>query len=306
MRKIFFIFCLLTTENVHLYCQNVSSVLGYSGIDYNYNKITIRNIPLFNAGEIKERGIKKCYIIHPWFSWTNNTPQTDTISIFNFYADGNIQREIRYRSWDKSMQDTIEPGSYEKRFKKIDSTVSVQNSQTEITKYYIWAFNWESDVEDTGYIKKEIYDNKNRLIEYKHNGTPDYHQINFCGTGITLHDKYRYDENNNIIYYQDLYFREYASFKYRQNSRVVRVYDSLTKKQLRKYTVHIKVNDETILEKEGFITTLKRFDKNSKLFSLISNRQSGRGFSSKDYIFVYEYFDRQEPQQGKEKLFVAK
>jgi hypothetical protein len=307
MKKLTFIVFLLSTGTVHLSGQNISSILGYSGIDYNYNKITIRNTPLFNKEEIKNRGIKACCIIHRALNWKSETIQTDTLAIFNFNPDGNIEREIRFGTWYINNRDTIDAGhSYSRNFaKKIDSTVSVLNGQTIVTTYYIWAFNWENTIEDTGYIKKEIYDNKHRLTEFKHNGTTDYHTIYFCGTGITFHDKYKYDNKNNIIFYQDVYSRQWATFGYHKNSRVVRVYDSQTKKLKIKYRVHVDINDETIIEKEESITTISRLSKNSKLFNFISVRPGSNSYGSDEYIILYEYFDKQINEQGKEKLFVT-
>jgi hypothetical protein len=128
------------------------------------------------------------------------------------------------------------------------------------------------------------------MIELKMNGTVDFHMINFCGTGMTFHDKYRYDENDRIVYYQDARWVKYATFSYHPRHRVVRVYDSLTHRLERKYKVYIDVNRLAITEKADETIILTRLSRDSKLFSLFTLK--GNHSIPDEYFLIYEYFDK--------------
>lgn len=296
MKKLLLI-VLMITGNIRLSSQTVDNILGVN--NYYYHLISIRKTPLFNAEEIKTRGIRSCMIIEPMYG-----NRTDTLFIFNFDRAGNIEKEIRFMNGYMSRRDTINGTWSEKRnYSRIDSTVSMMEGQKIVTKYYVWAFNPEIPEEDTGYIKRIVYDDKDRMVEFKMNGTKDYFKYIFCGTGITFDNKYRYNEKGDLIYYKDAYSRKYVTYKYHPYSRVVRIYDTATNKLITKFTVNIKENDKEIIEKDDFITTLTRVDKGSKLFSFFSTRQDCKDCGVSDYLLLYEYFDN---VPSKEKLLVTK
>ena len=276
--------------------QTAASIVNYSS-DYMYQKLSLRNTPLFDPQEIKARNIRGCTIIHPWIYWDKNMKITDTLFIYDFDSTGNITREISFRTWARGERDTTYwPISELGYFSRIDSTVHEQNDQTTLTKYFIWAFDPESNEVDTGYVQKYVYDNKRRVIEFKMNGTVDYHKIYFCGTGITHHKKYRYDEKDRIIFYEFLDGREYASFEHLKNRCRIRVYDKTGIRPTRKYFIRFKVDDEAIIENDGqFTVKLTRLDKGSKLFTHFSDKQNGKGMPVREYLFIYDYFDQPGP-----------
>ena len=271
--------------------QTAASIVNNSN-DYMYQKASLRNTPLFDPQEIKARGIRSCTIIHPWIYWDKNVKITDTIFIYDFDLTGNIKRQISFRTREEK-DTTYWPISELQYYSRIDSTVVKQDDQATVTKFFIWAFDFESTEVDTGYIQKYVYDNKNRLIAFKMNGTVDYHKINFCGTGITHHKKYGYDEKDRIVFYQDLEGREYAYFKYLKNRCALRVYDNTTNKLTRKYSIRIEVNDEAIIEDDRQYTIkLTRLEKGSNLFSHFSDKQNGKGTVVDEYLFIYDYIDQ--------------
>jgi hypothetical protein len=296
MKKLLLI-VLLNAGNIRLNSQTVEDILGRN--TYYYHLISIRNTPLFNAEEIKARGIRSCMIIEPMYK-----NRTDTLFIFNFDRTGNIEREIRFMNGYLSRRDTINGPRSEKRYyNRIDSTVSMMQGQKIVTKYYVWAFNPEIPEEDTSYIKRIVYDDKDRMVEFKMDGTQDYLHLTHCGTGITFDNKYRYNEKNDLVCYKDAYSREYATFSYHLRSRVVRVYDTLTNRLKRKFTVRITNTDKEIIEKDDLITSLTRVDKGSKLFSFFSTRQDCKDCVASGYLLLYEYPDSPSP---KENLLVSK
>src|SRR5258705_3305459 len=178
MKKLLLII-LIIIGNIQLNSQTVQDILGIN--TYYYHLISIRNTLLFNAEEIKARGIRSCMIIEPMYK-----TRTDTLYIFNFDRTGSIEREIRFMNGYMSSRDTINgPRSEERYYSRIDSTISMMQGQKIVTKYYVWAFNPWIPEEDTSYIKRIVYDDKDRMVEFKMNGTEDYFKYTFCGTGIT-------------------------------------------------------------------------------------------------------------------------
>ena len=288
MKKLFVIVFLIVIAN-HLCSQAVTYIMGTVGLEYSYQKLSLRNTPVFDAQEIKAKNIRSCTIIQPW-NWKNDP---DTLFIFEFDATGNINREIRFRSWDRSKKDTIYwPESELRYYDRVDTTVERQNGKTIITKYYVWAFNYETEEIDTSYIKRITYDEKNRMIAFKMDGTRDYLELTHCGTGITHDKKYQYDKKDRIIGYRDLHWREYSIFEHKKNRCIIRIYDTTTNKLVRKSTIHFKINDEAIVENDGsFTIKLTRLNKGSNLFRHISDEQNG-DFTPSEYIFIYDYFDR--------------
>lgn len=307
MKKLFLIFLLMSSGVVKLHSQTVSSIVGYSNSEYNYQELSIRNTELFDTKEIKTKRIKSCTIIHPWYYWDKKINVTDTLFIFDFDSTGNIARKIRFNSWPRDYRDTTIGSLSEKDFYSlIESTELKQNNLTLVTKYYIWPFNYESQEVDTGYIKEITYDERRRMINFKMNGTSDYFNYTFCGTGITHDKKYRYDNKDRIIFYQDAYSREYATFQYNKHRRIIQVYDSLTNELKRKSVVHIDINSKTITERDAsFTVTLTRLSNGSNLFSQISHKQNGKGFTPHNYLLIYEYFDNPF-NPTKERLLVTK
>ena len=302
MKKLFVI-VFLVIMSYSLCSQTVAWVAGgIGGGEYVYDEVSLRNTPLFNANEIKTKNIRGCTIIRSP-GW-NNTP--DTLYIFDFDESGNIKREIRFRSWMTDNKDTIYwPVSELKHFSRIDSTKENKNGQTIITKYYVWAFNDETQEIDTSYIKKFIYDDRNMLMEFKMNGTRDFLEYARCGTGITYHQKYRYDEKKRIIYYHDLYSRDYLVIEHQKNRCLFRTYDSTTNKLVRKDVMHLKINDKALTENDGLFTIkLTRLNKGSRLFSQISNKQNGKRMTPDEYLLIYDYFDR--PQSPTDPIVKAK
>jgi len=287
MKKLFVIVFLFILSG-HTYSQTVTTVMGTVGHEFTYEKLSLRNTPIFDAKEIKARNIRSCTIIQPW-NWKNDP---DTLYVFDFDETGNIKREIHSRYWDRSIKDTTYyPVSELEYYTRIDSTVEKQNGQTIITKYYVWAFNYESEEIDTSYIKTLIYDDRHRLTEFEMHGTEDYFKITFCGTGITFHRKYQYDDKNRIIYYEDIHGHQRAFFEHRRNQCRIRVYDTKTNELLRKPIIRFKINDEAIIENDGsFTVKLTRLNKGSNLFSNISDKQNG-DFTPSEYFFIYDYFE---------------
>ena len=273
------------------YGQTARSVIGTVGNENSYEKLSLRNTELFDAKEIKAKNIRYCTIIQPW-NWKNNP---DTLRIFEFDTAGNIEREIQFRSWDITTKDTLDfPISELRYYARVDSTVEKRDGQTIITKYYVWAFNQFSEITDTSYIKKFVFDNKNRLVEFVMNGTRDYLEYTHCGTGITHHKKYRYDEKNRIVYVRDLHWREYSTIEHKKNHCLIRVYDTTINKLTRKAIIRFKINDDSITENDGLFTVkLTRLNKGSNLFSRISDKQNG-DFTPSEYIFIYDYFESRE------------
>lgn len=282
----------LSVLSGRLCSQTVTSIIGTVGHEGSYERLSLRNTPVFDAAEIKARNIRSCIIIQPW-NWKN---EPDTLFIFEFDGTGNVKREIRFRSWDRSKKDTSDwPISELRYYDRVDTTVEKQNGKTIITKYYVWAFDPLSEVVDTSYIKTITYDEKSRLIEYEMHGTQDYFKITFCGTGITHHKKYGYDKKNRIVYYRDLHWREYTTFEHKKNRCLIYIYDTTTNKLIRRPIIRFKINAEAITENDGLFTIkLTRLEKGSKLFSQISDKQNG-DFVPMNYFFIYDYFDQPGP-----------
>ena len=283
----------LTILLQQVFGQDAATIVNHS-LEYTYQKASLRNTPLFNAAEIKAHKIRTCTIIHPWTHWDKNRKVIDTLYIFDFDEDGNLKREIRFRSWDKAVKDTLySPISERIYYARVDTTVEKQNSQIIVTKYYVWAFNYETGVEDTSYIKTLIYDDKYRLIEFEMHGTEDFFKISFCGTGITFHQKYQYDNKNRIIYYEDLLGHHQAFFKYRKNQCRIRKYDTKTNELVGKPVIHFKITDQAIIENDGqFTVKFTRLYKGSKLFSHFTDKQNGSEMVPDEYIFIYDYYHR--------------
>lgn len=290
--KNLFIIVFLIILSATLCGQDAAMIVNHS-LEYTYQKASLRNTPLFNAEEIKANRIRSCMIIHPWTYWDKYQKIIDTLYIFDFDETGNIKREIRFRSWDKAVKDTLYPPISERiYYARIDTTVEKQNGQTIVTKYYVWAFNYETEIEDTSYIKTLIYDDKNRLIEFEMHGTEDFFKISFCGTGITFHRKYQYDDKNRIIYYEDLHGHHRAFFEHRKNQCRIRVYDTKTNELVGKPVIHFKITNEAIIENDGHFTVkFTRLYKDSNLFSHFFDKQNGSDRSD-EYFFIYDYFER--------------
>ena len=276
--------------------------MGTVGHEASYEKLSLRNTPIFDAAEIKARNIRSCTIIQPW-NWKNDP---DTLFIFDFDTNGNINKEIHFRSWDRSKKDTSYwPISELHYYDRVDSAVEIQDQKTIITKYYVWAFDPSTEAADTSYIKTITHDDKNRLIEFEMHGTEDYFKITFCGTGITHHKKYRYDEKNMIVYYRNLHWREYSTFEHKRNRCLIYIYDTTTNELTRKHIIRFKINDNAIIENDGLFTMqLTRLDKASKLFSQISNKQNGKGMPLFKYLFIYDFFD--QPRSDSKNPIVTK
>ena len=295
MRKLLIIgFLFILSDRV---CSQTAAYVVNSSSEHMYQELSLRNTPLFDPQEIKARNIRSCTIIHPWIFGDKNMKRIDTLFIYDFDSTGKIKKEIRFRTWTSRERDTTYwPISELGYFSRIDSTVYEQNDQTTLTKYFIWAFDPESNEVDTGYVQKYVYDKKNRVIEFKMNGTVDYHKIYFCGTGITQHKKYQYDEKGRIVFYQYLDGHEYAFFKHLKNRCLLRVYDKTSNKPTRKYFIRLKVNDEAIMEDDGqFTIKLTRLAKGSNLFTHFTEKQNGKGMTVSEYLFIYHYFDRPGP-----------
>jgi len=125
MKKLF-IMVFLTVPAKHLFSQTVTHIMGTVGHEGSYEKLSLRNTTVFDAAEIKARNIRSCTIIQPW-SW-KKVP--DTLFIFDFDATGNINREIRFRSWDKTEKDTSYWPESELRFyDRVDTTVERNGCQ---------------------------------------------------------------------------------------------------------------------------------------------------------------------------------
>jgi hypothetical protein len=291
MKKLLFIVLCGLSASTQLNGQTVSSVLGGISFDPHYRVITIQNTKLFDAPELKARGIKRCYIIHPLRDSENKVYRTDSLYTFDFDSTGHIERTVRLLPWGASNYDTTYGNPSERRYyTRIDTVVSRRDDLMTVTKYYIWPFDPETEVADTGKICKIVYDLKGRMLELKMDGTKDYHTINFCGNGTTFHDKYRYDKKGNISYYQDARWIKYATFSHRPHRRVVRVYDSLSHKLQTKYTVMVDHNSNAIVEKTDETTILTRMSKNSRLFSRFTQKR--RWARPDEYFLIYEYFDK--------------
>ncbi|NOT50743.1 MAG: hypothetical protein HOP10_05660 [Chitinophagaceae bacterium] len=291
MKKLFFIFLLLIIANSNINSQEVSDVLAIN--NHLYDRLSIRQTPLFNKEEIKTRSISSCMIVENRYD-----SRVDTLYIFNFDKDGNIEREVKFYNGYMAHRDTIYGRRSEKSyFNRIDSTVELSENKRVVTKYYVWAFNWPTEEQDTGHIKKITYDEKGRMISYKMNGTEDFHKINFCGTGITFNNEYRYDEKDRLIYFRDMYWRKYVTYEHHQNHFTVRLYDSLTNKMETKFNVFVNRNKDRIIEKDDFLTTLTRLSSGSNLFSRITRVQRKTNYNQSHYSLVYEYYDKPPSDQ---------
>jgi hypothetical protein len=277
--------------------QTVESIIGMPS-DYMFRPASIRNCQLFDTEEIKIRKIKSCTITKSFYNNNTSNYKTDTVSICFFDTTGSLNYKIHYREYSNE-KDTFNYSSGASHFyKRIDSTITITNGIKTVESYYIWDFNWEKpELIDTGIVVRRVYDDKNRLIEWKSNGTPDYHDIFSCGTGITFHYKYRYGTNSKIVFYDDVRYRYYATYKHTYRGVAVQVLNKEVVEKPRKYFVKVKMNNTTTVENDGdWIATMKYLNNRSKLFEELSNQQTQKGFAPTIYRFSYQYESQSENQ----------
>ncbi len=269
--------------------QDISDITGNVTGNYLYWKASIVNSPLFDQKEITDRKISRCFILRKTTGWDNEI-KIDSHHIYKFDKNGKIDHWVIFYPFGR---DTI--SNYENNFKKVDSSVQFTRNIKEVTKYYSWAFNPQTEMVDTGFIGREVFDADNRLIEYQHFGTTDYHTFFFCGTGITIHEKFGYDKMGRMNYYENIHAREAAKISYFGNWRhvkQVRYREGWDSKGVN-YKIYVREDRNEIVEKDDFHSLkMFRLHPGSQLFKKITLDND-----LTEYLFVYEYIDT--PQQGK-------
>ncbi len=276
-----------------LFSQDANQILPGYYIDYWVKPVSISRTSLFDSREISSRGISACYVVRQQNDDNNEKTLQDTVRVFFFDQNGNLQKEIRLSYFDGT-KDTLYRYFTDRTYiRQIDSVVVKENGQTRITEYMQWAFNYETPVMDTGIIRNKYYDDKGRVIEYKMNGSRDYLELTHCGTGITYHEKYRYDSKNRLVQYNDVGGREFATYTYYPRHRVIRVHDYKTGKRMYKFRIEAYETGLEIHEKMGESNlVLSRLNKKSKLFSHFLFTENEK---REVYHFIYAYFDQAAP-----------
>jgi hypothetical protein len=269
----------------NLEAQTVRMVLDKSLQNCDVN--TIRDLPLFNFTEIRSEKIRNCYILKVALQ----EKKTDTLFVFSFDKDGNIERRISFANWSPKYRDTTLSSPWNSRHgvKEI-RTVTEQGSNTIERTYSIWQFQSDDIPADTATVTYRVFDKQGRLLEEKEESTQDYIDVWHCSTGLLPHRKFEYNEKGDIISLDNFRFKEKVEIK-RNTSRIEFHGRDTESNYGWTQSVILKNRPDEVLEKSKYETILlRKFKKNSKLIDRVSYKQNGTSFNSADYYFVYDFF----------------
>lgn len=275
------------------------------------------DIFLFDLAEIATRKIHSAYIIRHPSGWEPNYPNPcsygDTLDFYCFDSTGRIIQ----RSYFQSMGDYSTTFYYDSTgnltaramyrrngyrsgtnlypINPVDSSVrksvikrEISGSDSIITGIIFWKF---SNGFDTGYIVKKVFNPQGLLTEISSRINKRHEQDIDDDTGeFTFHYKYRYDNQDRLIYllyYDDRYDypSSYKIFTYTPEGLITEkrkaITDELINREFQLITTYKGVI--TISTKTNQITLIP-LDKNSKLYKL-------KTVSSSDEFPYMEYFE---------------
>ena len=308
MNKI--IFCLTLSLIAKLSFAQVKPPLAIKEYDRGTNPVD--EITLFDLSEIKERKIDTAYIIRHRASWAEYCPAispcaySDTLELYVFDDEGRI---IQTTSFPGDYSTTYrfdslgniistgshrrygdKPGGYTTPYNPPDTTMFKtvtkrvkEGNDSLITEISLWKFR-NGNGFDTATIVVKRFNDKGKLIEKQ--SSVHTRMIEDCTGEMTYHFKYAYDNEDRLIYYQDLFLDTYKKITYPFYGKLTETYNVRTNELLSREVKLINNDDGiiTITFDNGEATTLTPLEKGSKLFKLRTNiTRAGYAFPLIEY-----------------------